>query len=77
MTPRLLAIAAALWLALPASADPGHGDPTFADGWIHYLSEPRHAVALMGAVVLCISIATLGARRRAALRAALREERLR
>jgi hypothetical protein len=77
MTPRLLAIAAAFWLALPASADPGHGDPTLGAGWLHYLSEPRHAIALMGAIVLCASIAMLGGRRRAALRAALREERLR
>jgi hypothetical protein len=75
MTPRLLAIATALWLALPASADPGHGDAALGDGWVHYFSEPRHVAALMGAIVLCAAIAMIGSRRRAALRAALREAR--
>jgi hypothetical protein len=75
MVSRLLALAVSLATALSASADPGHGDPTLADGWLHYLAEPRHAIAFMGAIALCLAIASIGARRRAALRAALREAR--
>jgi hypothetical protein len=66
---RLLALAALLVVALPAAAHPGHGDPTVG-GWLHLLSEPRHVIALMGAIVLCTAIGVLGQRRRAALREA-------
>jgi hypothetical protein len=71
---RLLVAAALLGAALPSAAHPGHGDPAF-DGWLHLLSEPRHAVALMAGIALCTAIALLGQRRRASLRAALREAR--
>jgi hypothetical protein len=70
---RLLA-AASLLVAMPAGAHPGHGDPGL-DGWLHLLAEPLHAVSIMAAIALCTAIALLGRRRRAALRAALREAR--
>jgi hydrogenase/urease accessory protein HupE len=73
---RLLAAAALLGVALPAAAHPGHGDPG-QGGWLHLLAEPRHAVALMAAIALCAAIGLLGQRRRASLRAALREARSR
>ena len=69
---RFFTAAALLVTALPAAAHPGHGDPGL-DGWLHLVSEPRHAVALMAAIALCTAIALLGQRRRASLRAALRE----
>ena len=73
---RLFAIGALFVFALPAAADPGHGDSTVG-GWLHLLSEPRHALALMAAIALCTAIGMIGQRRRAALRAALREARSR
>jgi hypothetical protein len=71
---RLFAIAAPFVLALPAAAHPGHGDPTVG-GWLHLLAEPRHALVLMAAIALATALGVLGRRRRAALRAALREAR--
>jgi hypothetical protein len=73
---RLFTAAVLFGVALPAAAHPGHGDPGL-DGWLHLLSEPRHAVALMAAIALCTAIALLGQRRRAQRTAALREARSR
>jgi hydrogenase/urease accessory protein HupE len=77
MVPRLLALAATLALSVPAAAHPGHGDPSLGNGWVHLLAEPRHALALMAAIALCAAIFGVEKRRRAALRAALREARIR
>jgi hydrogenase/urease accessory protein HupE len=73
MTRPALAIAAALCAALPAAAHPGHGDGSLGSGVLHYLSEPSHTVALMAAIAVCVAIGLLGARRRTALRVALRD----
>jgi len=48
---RFLALVTALWPALTA-AHPGHGAP--GDGWtaLHYLTEPLHLPAALGALLL-------------------------
>lgn len=67
MTARLAFLACALLAALPATAHPGHG--ASAEGWLHYLSEPRHFLALMGAIVFCAAVALAAGRGRASAQA--------
>ena len=65
MASRLLAIAVALFLGAPASAHPGHGDPSLG-GWLHALLEPGHAIPLMVGLAAGVALALLAARRTAA-----------
>jgi urease accessory protein len=67
----LLALTGSLLAAVPAVAHPGHGDPAFADSWLHYVREPEHLVLLvllgLGQALL---VARLARRGRVARRAA-------
>jgi hypothetical protein len=62
--PRLPFAALAALASSPAAAHPGHGDPSFAGSWLHYLLEPEHAVVLVLALAGCaLAVAARRARR--------------
>lgn len=69
--PRLFGVGLALLVSTVANAHPGHGSATSVEGGhtlIHYLTEPVHAVGILGSVAVIIAGALLAVKHVRAVR---------
>ena len=64
--PALVTVAAALLLASPAAAHPGHGLGGGSYHWLHYLTDPLHVAPFALAALALVLV--IRARRRARAR---------